>query len=420
MKLIINLLFYTIIFVFSNSIIANTIEYVDVRAKGSGSTYSEALNNALSNAIAKVNGRSIDTQSSLEKISKVINSNNDNIYFSSKKFEKKISDETKGYVSNFKIVSETKSDNNIINIQVSAKIGKFKLKNSAKRKRIAVFPLYFTQENFKLFDKNVSAQKIDRLLTQSLVSYLVQTRKFTVLDREYFYDIESELSLIRNNVTPIEESVKLGQKLFSDYILVGTLEKLFLEEKDIKIKNSNTVVKTNNVLVEFNYRIIDVPTSQIMFSDDYRGVFTLDNLQLSSPESEIIQLASLEIGSKILNAIYPLRIEKINDNIVYIGQGGLELNIGEIYNIVELGERIKDSYTNEYIGREQKEVGKLKIIDVGSKLSTGEIVSETYRLADEFELKKYIIKKIYDKKSKLEIAKEKINNKEGVSTDDDW
>ena len=93
---------------------------------------------------------------------------------------------------------------------------------------------------------------------------------------------------------------------------------------------------------------------------------------------------------------------------------------GEIYNIVELGERIKDSYTNEYIGREQKEVGKLKIIDVGSKLSTGEIVSETYRLADEFELKKYIVKKIYEKKSKLEIAKEKINNKEGVSTDDDW
>ena len=69
------------------------------------------------------------------------------------------------------------------------------------------------------------------MLTQSLVSYLVQTRKFTVLDREYMNDVDNELSMIKNNQTNIEEKVKLGQKLFSDYILVGTLENFYTEEK---------------------------------------------------------------------------------------------------------------------------------------------------------------------------------------------
>ena len=59
--------FVFIFFLFSNNLLANTIEYVEVKAKGNGSTYSEALNNALSNAIAQVNGRSIETQSSLKK-----------------------------------------------------------------------------------------------------------------------------------------------------------------------------------------------------------------------------------------------------------------------------------------------------------------------------------------------------------------
>ena len=42
----------------------------------------------------------------------------------------------------------------------------------------------------------------------------------------------------------------------------------------------------------------------------------------------------------------------------------MELELGDEFTIIELGEKIKDSYTNEYIGREQKEVGKLEITQV--------------------------------------------------------
>ena len=412
---------FLIFFITSKSAITNTIEYIDVKAKGIGTSYSEALNNSLSNAIAQVNGRSIETQTSLKKISQSISTNQDSSYYSSKEFQKIIKEQTQGYVSNFRVLNEEKSSNNVVKISISAKIGKFKLKKSAQRKRIAVMPFYYFDKSFKLIDDVVSNNKVDDLLIQNLVSYLVQTRKFTVLDREYLNHMNSELNIITTNQTNIEETVKLGQKLFSDYIIVGTLQKLFTEEKTIKIKNSNNSVSSKKAFIEFSYRIIDVPTSQIMFSDDYTGVFDIEEKDIVSLEGYIIKKASLEIGSTILNAIYPLRLEKISGDTAYIGQGGLEIVIGEEFTIIELGEKIKDSYTNEYIGREQKEVGKLQITQVSAKLSSGKIVQQSYNLEGNFETKKYILRKIDTNISNVDIAKDKIKQKKKKETaDDDW
>ncbi|MDC1054638.1 CsgG/HfaB family protein [Alphaproteobacteria bacterium] len=419
MKYIIAIFF--IFCITSKSAFTNTIEYIDVKAKGVGASYTEALNNSLSNAIAQVNGRSIETKTSLKKISQSISTNKDSSYYSSKEFQKIIKELTQGYVSNFRVLNEDISSNNVVTISVSAKIGKYKLKKSAQRKRIAVMPFYYFDKSFNLMNELVSNRKVDDLLIQNLISYLVQTRKFTVLDREYINHMNSELSIIKTNQTNIEETVKLGQKLFSDYIMVGTLQKLYTEEKTIKIKNSNNYVSSNKAFIEFSYRIIDVPTSQIMFSDDYKGMFDIKQKDIVSIEGYIIKRASLEIGSTILNAIYPLRLEKISGGTAYIGQGGLEIAMGDEFTIIELGGKIKDSYTNEYIGREQKEVGKIQITQVSSKLSSGKIVEQSYNLEDNFEPKKYILRKIDTNKSDIDIAKEKINKKNKKETvDDDW
>jgi len=397
------------------------IEYVEVAAKGHGSHYSEAVNNALSNAIAKVNGKSIETNATLKKISKSVKTNEGKEYFSSKEFEKTIKEATKGFVSTFKILNESKSEKGVVQIEIQAKIGKYELKKSAKRKRIAVLPIYFNKTGYQILNANVSASRIDWLLTQNLVSYLVQTRKFTVLDREYMKAIEGEKSIIKQGDTQIKETVKLGQKLFSDYIFIGNLEKFIAEEKEVKLLTSDKKMKSKKGIIEFNYRIIDVPTSQIMYSNDHRGVYNLNEFSSStSIESEMIRLTSLEIGQDILYAIYPLRIEKIDGDTAFIGQGGMQLEENDEYFIYELGDKIVDSYTNEVIGRTEKKVGKLIIKNVGAKISSGEIVEQDYKLSDDFFPKKYIIKPIEIEKNIINIAKEKIDKKKKKGSDDDW
>ena len=104
------------------------IEFVEVTAKGHGSNYSEAINNALSNAIAKVNGKSIETNATLKKISQSTKTNEGKEFYSSKEFEKTIRETTKGFVSTFKILNESKSEKGMVQIEIQATIGKYIIK----------------------------------------------------------------------------------------------------------------------------------------------------------------------------------------------------------------------------------------------------------------------------------------------------
>ena len=411
---------FLIIFIFFfNQTAFAEIKYIDTTAKGTGETFEIALKKAFNRAVSKVNGVSVESESVLKTIDKSVTTNEGSTASLTRDLQQTINEKTKGSIKTFEILSESKDSNGLINIEIKATIAKFALSKSAKRKRIAVVPFRLNVGRVDL--ENFSPDDFRELLNQKFSTYLVQTRKFTVLDREYMNDMNSELNIIKTNQTNIEETVKLGQKLFSDYIMVGTLQKLYTEEKTIKIKNSNNSVTTEKAFIEFSYRIIDVPTSQIMFSDDYTGIFDIEKKDMVSLEGDIIKKATLEIGSTILNAIYPLRIEKISGDIIYIGQGGLELKVGDEFTIIELGEKIKDSYTNEYIGREQKEVGKLEITQVNSKTSSGKILEQNYVLEENFEPKKYILRKIITNVSDIDIAKDKINaKKEEGDTDDDW
>ena len=104
-----------------------------------------------------------------------------------------------------------------------------------------------------------------KYLNQEFTNHLVQTRKFTVLDREFDEEISSELANLASTGN-IDDQVKIGQKLFADYILVGRLDFLSIAEIEKKFLTSDVVKKKTIGALNFSYRVIDVPTSQIKYS----------------------------------------------------------------------------------------------------------------------------------------------------------
>ena len=73
---------------------------------------------------------------------------------------------------------------------------------------------------------NINGQSFSEELTAAISSYLVQTRKFTVLDRQYG-QTNTEQDRLSSDDVPITELAKLGQELVADYVLVGTINNLF-------------------------------------------------------------------------------------------------------------------------------------------------------------------------------------------------
>ena len=93
------------------------------------------------------------------------------------------------YVDMDKILNESKDEGGVYYIEILAKIAQFELSEIAKRKRIAIIPFRINQNNFSINDNIFSSADFKDLLNHELTTYFVQTKKFTVLDREFNKEI---------------------------------------------------------------------------------------------------------------------------------------------------------------------------------------------------------------------------------------
>jgi hypothetical protein len=139
-----------------------------------------------------------------------------------------------------------------------------------------------------------------------------------------------------------------------------------------------------------SYRIIDVATGQIKFSDLYSRVNSGQGQSVNF--AAIAKRAAHEIGQKIQNAIFPILIESVSNGVVYLGQGGSTVKIGQRFKLVKLGRKLKDSYTKESLGRTEVEIGLVEIIDVQAKQSRAKIIKSKINIEKKFQKRGFLIR----------------------------
>ena len=386
-------------FIFTS--VNSKITYVEKQVTGIGENYKMALRDALKEAISQVNGVTQETDSLIKTIEKTISDNEGDDNFSSTDFQETIKEKSKGSVKSYEVLNQGKNLDGLFEVEIKAIIAKFTLSKDAKRKRIAILPLRQTIET-----SSVDPTRVTRMLNQALTNYLVQTRKFTVLDRDFDEEVFSELENLKES-SNIDDHAKIGQKLFADYILVGRLETFDVREVEKKYLTSDVIKKVITGMIDFNYRVIDVPTKQIKYASKIREEISLKKQK--QPVSFFVEQASNKIGQEILYAIYPILIEKIKGDIAYLGQGGMQIEVGDIYDIYQMtDEVITDSRTGEKLGKMEFKVGEAEIIDKNSKFSIAKIDSSD-DLSENFKPVKYYVKP--QKKKKKDKAKSKIKEK---------
>jgi len=136
------------------------------------------------------------------------------------------------------------------------------------------------------------------------------------------------------------------------------------------------VIITNNRL-SISYRVIDIATTQIKFSDEVS--FNGGGKRLVDVANDLGGIAS----KRILNAIFPIRVINVNGNHLTLAQGGGMFNAGSLMQLVTLGKPLVDPYTKESLGREERVIGEIKITNVESKTSSA-VISKLFsgKIAD--------------------------------------
>ena len=402
------------IFLFTSKTFSE-VSYIETTAKGKAETFEIALKKAFKRAIEQVNGVSLESNSVLETVDKTITTDGESSATLSRDLQETIKEKTKGSIKTFVITNEFKDSNGIYNVEINATIAKFALSKSAKRKRMAIVPFRINVNEISIFGETYDdADNLRKYLNQEFTNFLVQTRKFTVLDREFDQEIQGELANLTDSAN-IEDQIKIGQKLFADYMIVGRLDFLVIKEVEKKFLTSDIIKKKRIGVLNFSYRVIDVPTTQIKYSSSVNLEVDLKKETQLLPY--LFNLTAKKAGVEIMYAIFPVLIEKIEDQLAYLGQGGSQLKIGDVYDVFErTDEKIKDTYTGETLGNVEKKVAKATIIDVDAKFSVAEISEEKYDLSVDFKPRKYVIKPA---KEIIETKKKK-KKKKKKSIDDEW
>jgi TolB-like protein len=416
------------------------IKFKTVTVSAAGLSYEEALNNAFAEAIAMVNGKNIQTKTIIQVLSgdplskeitqdkkqvgfladllsqfnkpekkeepKDEKKNPDKVEYS-QNYLKEIIDETKGGIKSYEIIKKDTDKNGWHNVKLKAEVAFFDLPKEAMRVRMAIFP-------FKLYDVEGDKSRFNRLIDQNINDYFVQTKKFTMLDRTYIEEVAKEQSTILDGKTPAVEMAKIGNEISADFILVGSVENFNITEKVKKILSSDMEIKKKEASIYMSYRLLDVATKQISYSNTIEYKLTLTE-NSKKPDIEIISKTSKILGEEILFSIYPVLVEKIVNGEIYLGQGGNQFQKSDQYELFEKGEKIIDSYTNEVIGNVETSLGLVEITSVSTGYSKGKMLSKENNLPDDVSNGSYLVRPIkmdsVDSEKTFEENKEKIKKK---------
>ncbi len=423
---------FLLLFFSFNTLKAQSLEYVRVESESTGLSVKEAIDSALVQAIERVNGKSMESASLLKSTESLEQKNNDSDYLFSQEYQEEIKSKSKGQIKEYKILSKNKMpDSSLWVVKVSATIAKYKASKSAKRKRIAVVPIQARVGCCNTMGAAVNPNFASQELSRALSNSLVQSRKFTVLDRDYIKERTSEKNVLSGDV-PSEELAKLGQELFSDYILVGTITSANAKEIVKSMRTNDMTFQEMQGVLQVSYRIIDVPTSQVKFSSN--ATINISNTELKSEgitnqnsNSEImysmINVGAKKIGENILNAIFPILVESIKGKVVVLGQGGESVRRGQQMQLILRGDKILDSYTKESLGRTEEVIGTVKITSVTPKQSYGNIINSTVDNLEELFKPKMMLVRPFTDELKKEARKEKIKTKrieQKKKFDEDW
>lgn len=335
---------------------------------GQGVTREDAVNNAIVEALGKMQGINISS-------SKFVNTTSiESDKASSLKdiYSQKISKITSGRVDGYKINSVENIDGMY---EASVSVKKILRKTSYKtpgfspnsRRKIAVFPTYSTNATYDVLGSEFEASIIADKLTQEVVSAITQTRKFSVLDREATAVYESEKSLILQN-SPKDELVKIGKVLGTDYMYVLNIDDFGISSQKSELLSGDDVLTHASV----DYRIIVMATRQIKYSNSKTFSFQSKGENANAMVKNSAKFIARALTDDIINNIYPQKIISVNSGEVILST---KLNLGDEYDVFALGKKMFDPYTKEQIGYTEEKIGTIKITRVTPKMSYAKIIA---------------------------------------------
>lgn len=359
-----------------------------IRAEGRGKIAADAVDDAIRSAILQVNGTTLDTSSEQFRAAVSVAVGEDDLEIRSAGFSELVSQQSRGAVTNFRIVSLVKSDAEQLYVAtIDANVATFHPPEDTQKIKVVVAPVRVQASAYQVGNDTISADQVATQLRQEITNELSQTGRFTILDRDFTADVTSELDLVSSGQAPSSEFAKLGQAVSADLIWVGQIDSLGYQRHAQKLSTSDRQLVSYSGGAALSHRLVNVATRQIVFSDSVNvDVPSIGPTTLGLTVNTAEKLGELEGGlasqivPEIVMRMFPVTVVSRNGNSVVLSQGGKILREGATYQVVLMGDEMKDPQTGQSLGRVEQPCCVVSVDRVTPTMSYGTLQNVTVNL----------------------------------------
>jgi curli biogenesis system outer membrane secretion channel CsgG len=215
------------------------------------------------------------------------------------------------------------------------------------------------------------------LLTNELVHQLVATRKFDVLERSRVDDLVKEKQFQESDYASPDEAPKIAKLLGADYFVLGRIDDFDVESEEKTIPYSTQTYIQQEAEIDLYLRIIDARTGKIVAAEKFQSEAKLrlnPNKKGQNAGKNLITQAAQEMVSRITNAVYPVKVAKVDGKTLYLNRGADgNLKKGDMLSIYSQGDAVTDQDTGEVLGNTENPVAQAVVTAVDARFTKAEL-----------------------------------------------
>jgi len=339
-----------------------------VVGSGRNSDYRIAVYEALVQAVSQVQGVSLqdsrdaflDSTTQLKKTK----SDNSDISELRESLKQTVSAKTRGRVQSYRITAaKYMTEMGLWFVEVEAKVpGQYTVGLPPNnRRRMVVMPFRSLTDKVNVFGQTLQMSPACEEIAARLNENLVQTRRFTMLDRAFDAETKAELSRLNLENASAADLGRFQQQLVTDYMVVGTV-KMYSSPGTSYNQWTGVTTQNDGPFLEISYRVILAPTGQLKWVGTI--IVPYSACRCDSVDTALasgMSAAAREIGYDITNSIYPMRVTAKTTYELVLNQGGTNVREGEVFDVFRPGEVISDVTSGEPLGAPEEKIATIRV-----------------------------------------------------------
>lgn len=173
-------------------------------------------------------------------------------------------------------------------------------------------------------DTPFESKVLGKGVSNTLVTALVKSRHFTVIERDRLQRIVDEQSLSMSGILDSESSIKAGKILGIDYIITGSITEFGVKNQGTSVGYGGSTsaavgVKKGIARIVIDIRVIDIETGGIIWADTGIGSHFSTNIGLAFEEitlmSGIQGFDETLAGKATRKSVYNITNKLISENL---------------------------------------------------------------------------------------------------------